>query len=179
MFSLLKKSMNTLKYWLALCVFMTFFVWWISSADLMSDVFDPAYERETIIRISKDRDPAWKWMFNWGTQVDLSNIGKDWEKVVSQEPSLIVKLTRYFLTFTIAISVTMILYNGFTYIIQTGRWKEWKNLVSNVVYIVIWILIALFSVIIITLLQSVWTTINNEIALNQGNNTKTIIQNIS
>jgi len=92
---------------------------------------------------------------------------------LENEPSTIVKITRYFLMFTIAISVTMILYNGLRYIVQTGRWQEWKNLVSNIIYIVVWILIALFSVIIITILQSAWKTINDstsaKVSLNQDN----------
>ena len=159
--SLFKNIVNELKYWFLLIVFVLIFGWGVptANADLMWDLFRPAYNHETIITISPNRDAAGMWVFHWGTQITL-------KKGVEQEPSLVVKLTRYFLTFTIAISVTMILYNGFTYIIQTGRWKEWKNLVSNVVYIVVWILIALFSVIIITILQSAWTTINKTISMN-------------
>lgn len=164
---LLNNFVNKLKYWMIFIACMLFFMWWISNAnnDLLTNVFRPAYNSNTMIRISLDSDTAWRRILHWGSQVTL----KKWEIESKPEPSLIVKLTRYFLKFTIAISVTMILYNGLSYIIQTGRWKEWKNLVSNVVYIVIWILIALFSVIIITILQSAWTTINETISLNQNN----------
>ena len=57
----------------------------------------------------------------------------------------------------------MILYNWMIYIMETGQWKEWKSLVKNVVLIVVWILVALFSVVIITLIQSTTTTLNNEL----------------
>ena len=168
MISLLKVSANKLKYWLVLIVFILLFVWWISNADLMKDVFNPAYNKGTMIKISQERDPAWKWVFHWGSDVKFDFDPET--EVVTQSPSLIVKLTRYFLMFTIAISVTMILYNGLRYIVQTGSWQEWKNLVSNIIYIVIWILIAIFSVIIITLLQSAWTTIDKKISMNQNYN---------
>jgi len=80
---------------------------------------------------------------------------------ISRNSSIIVKFTRIFLSLVITLSVTMILWNWMSYIIQTWQWKEWKNLVKNIVYIVVWILIALFSVIIITIIQSVPATLDD------------------
>ena len=76
---------------------------------------------------------------------------------------MIVRVTRLLLSLVIALSVTMILYNGMMYIIQTWQWKEGKNLAKNIVYIVVWILLSLFSVIIITVLQSISPTLESEI----------------
>lgn len=90
---------------------------------------------------------------------------------VSRSPSIIVKATRLLLLLTITLSVTMILWNGMSYIIQTWQWKEWKDLVKNIIYIVVWIIIALFSVIIITIIQSVPTTIENEVRVEADNKT--------
>jgi len=90
---------------------------------------------------------------------------------ISRSPSLIVKATRLLLLLTITLSITMILWNGMSYIIQTWQWKEWKNLVKNIIYIVVWIFIALFSVIIITIIQSVPTTIENEVKVEADNKT--------
>ena len=81
---------------------------------------------------------------------------------VTDKPSIIVKATRILLSLIIALSVTMVLYNGMMYIIQTWQWKEAKDLTKNIAYIVIWILVALFSVIIITLIQSVPETLEKE-----------------
>ena len=78
-----------------------------------------------------------------------------------RETSIIVKVTKLLLLLTITLSVTMILWNGMSYIIQTWQWKEWKNLVKNIVYIVVWIIIALFSVIIITIIQSIPATLDD------------------
>ena len=84
------------------------------------------------------------------------------------QPSLVVKVTRMLLILTITLSVTMILYNGMMYIIKTWQWKEWKDVIKNVAYIVIWILIALFSVIIVRIMQSIPSTIANEEELPQS-----------
>ena len=67
------------------------------------------------------------------------------------------------LILTIALSVTMILYNGMIYIIETWQGKEWKSLVKNVIFIVVWILIALFSSVIIILIQSIPETLDEEL----------------
>jgi len=168
-----KNIINKIKYyWLLVLVFSIFFIWWVSNADLMSEAFKPAHDKDTVIFISKDRDPSGRRILHWGTTYDT----KEWE--FSKEPSLIVKITRYFLMFTIAISVTVILYNGLIYIIETGKWSSWKSLIKNVVYIVVWILIALFSVVIVTILQSVWTTVNQEtISKNVMENVDTSINN--
>ncbi len=79
-----------------------------------------------------------------------------WDK-----PSIIWKATRILLSLVIALSITMILYNGMMYIIQTWQWKEAKDLTKNIAYIVIWILVALFSVVIITLIQSIPSTLDD------------------
>ncbi len=79
-----------------------------------------------------------------------------------QQPSLIVKVTRMLLILTIVLSVTMILYNGMMYIVKTWQWKEGKDVLKNIAYIIIWILIALFSVLIIRIIQSIPSTLADE-----------------
>ena len=85
-----------------------------------------------------------------------------------QQPSLIVKVTRMLLILTIVLSVTMILYNGMMYIVKTWQWKEGKDVLKNIAYIIIWILIALFSVLIIRIIQSIPSTLadKNELQAN-------------
>lgn len=107
------------------------------------------------ITIGENVNTVWNNVLKWTTE-----ISGDW---VSSSPSIIVRATRLLLSLTIALAVTMILYNWMTYIIQVWRWKDSQDLVKNVVYIVVWILISLFSVIIITLLQSVPKTLDNEL----------------
>jgi uncharacterized membrane protein YcjF (UPF0283 family) len=77
---------------------------------------------------------------------------------IGSKPSTIVRITRMLLVVVIALSVTMILYNWMMYIVETWQWKDWKSL-KNIAYIVAGILIALFSVIIIRIIESIPSTI--------------------
>ena len=52
------------------------------------------------------------------------------------------------------------------YILDTMNWKDWKSLVKNVIYIAVWIIIALFSVVIITIIQSVPNTLEKWLTTN-------------
>lgn len=87
--------------------------------------------------------------------IDVWDDTQVWWRTIKGEQSIVVKATRLLLVLTIALSVTMILYNWMIYIVETWQGKEWKSLAKNVILIVVWILIALFSSIIIALIQSV------------------------
>ena len=123
------------------------FLGWYSEAqsDLLKEMTDPAMKADQMF-------------YAWET------VKRAWDRVINDgKKSVIVRVTRLLLVLTIALSVTMILYNGMQYIIETWQWKEWKSLAKNVVLIIVWVLIALFSSIIITLIQSIPNaTINNE-----------------
>lgn len=157
--SIFVKIINKLKYWLIALLSLPFLCSsFIYADDLMRQIMEPAYSKKTTIDVWKNVNKVWK------------NVFEDWEKIkltlewpqTQKVPSMIVKITRILLSLVVALSVTMILYNGMIYIVQTWQWKEWKSLVKNVVYIVIWILISLFSVTIITLLKSVSYTLKEE-----------------
>lgn len=113
------------------------FFWWCSKvhADLLEDMTKPAIDKRIMI------NPWTK------SQV--------WRKTIKGKNSAIVRISRFLLVLTIALSVTMILYNGMVYIIETWQGKEWKSLAKNVILIIVWIFIALFSSVIITLIQSI------------------------
>lgn len=128
---------------------LPFFFGWTSHAanDLLQQVMEPSKYFGTIFNLWENVNTVGNKVFKWSFEIS--------EKWISRKPSLIVKITKLLLQLTIALSVTMILYNGLSYIIQTWQWKEWKSLVKNVVLIVVWILVSLFSAIIITLIQSI------------------------
>lgn len=120
----------------SLFVLPIFFGWYSQAKDdLLQKMAQPAMDASQMIDV-------WD-----GTQV--------WWRTIKGKQSIVVKATRLLLVLTIALSVTMILYNWMIYIIETWQGKEWKSLAKNVILIVVWILIALFSSIIITLIQSV------------------------
>jgi hypothetical protein len=148
--SYFKKIVNNLKYWLLALLLVPFLTWFANAADdLLRQIVEKADQHKTLIHVWENVDRVWRNVFEWSVGIGTAN-----------KPSMVVKLTRFLLTLVVALSVTMILYNGLTYIVQTWQWKEWKSLVKNVVYIVIWIIISLFSIVIITILQSVSTTLD-------------------
>ena len=156
----LNKALHNLKYRLIAVLIIPFLWIGISCAkdDLMRQIMEPAFNKWTTIDVWKSVNRVWENVFeNWKKYT----VGLWWIET-QDRPSMIVKITRILLSLVVALSVTMILYNWMVYIIQTWSWKEWKNLVKNVVYIVIWIIVSLFSVTIITLLQSVSTTLDEE-----------------
>ena len=154
---------NYIKCGIVAFLLLPFFFWGVSHAvdDLLWQLFVPAKSNDTILDLGDNVNTVWNKVIKWSTEISF-----DW---VSSSPSIIVKVTRLLLILIITLSVTMILYNWLTYIIQTGQGKEWKSLVKNVILIVVWILVALFSVVIINLIQSVPTTIDTELQKERNN----------
>lgn len=147
--------------------FSAFLIWWVSfgADDLLRTIMTPSIDTENIIDMWENVKTVGRHVFE-GTLG--SSVGGDGAKVWTS-PSLIVKATRLLLILVITLSVTMILYNWMIYIIETWNGKQWKNLITNVVYIVVWILLSLFSVVIITLIQSVPSTIDAELKRESNN----------
>lgn len=131
--------------------------WWISFAadDLLWQLIEPAKQTENIIDLGENVKTVWNSVIGWSTEISIDWIGNNW--------SLIVRITRFILILTIALAVTMILYNWFLYIVQSWKWEDWKKHITNVIRIVVWILIALFSVVIINLIQSIPKTLDAEL----------------
>lgn len=168
-------------------------IWlWVSKETVWSKVFKWTTEVGVDVylekRIVTDENGKPVCRFTWCTELclkkeeDLSSgdrllCKRQWkyesvevglEAGVEKQPSLIVKVTRMLLILTIVLSVTMILYNGMMYIVKTWQWKEGKDALKNIAYIIIWILIALFSVLIIRIIQSIPSTLadKNELEAN-------------
>ena len=55
----------------------------------------------------------------------------------------------------IVLSVTMVIFNGLQYIWKSGSGEDPKKAQTNLMYVVVGIILALFSVVIINLLRSV------------------------
>jgi hypothetical protein len=133
-----------------------FFRWTSYSADdLLEQLIEPAQQTDTIINLGENVKTVWNSIIGWSTEISIDWIGNNW--------SLIIRITRFILILTIALAVTMILYNWFLYIVQSWKWEDWKKHITNVMRIIVWILIALFSVIIINLIQSIPKTLDEEL----------------
>ena len=133
-------------YWVLSLLTLPVFFGWCTHAvdDLLHQMFEGARNNDTILNIG-------------------DNVNVVWSNTFKTKKSIIVRSARLLLVLTIALSITMILYNGMIYIIETWQGKEWKSLVKNVIFIVVWILVALFSSVIIVLIQSIPETLDNEL----------------
>lgn len=153
---------ENIKYLLTFSVFAMCFLGWFSNAasDLLWQAIEPAYRDNTIITAWEDVNTVWAAVVEWSNA--SVSVDSHWSEY-GKKASIIVKATRILLSLVIALAVTMILYNGMMYIIQTWQWKDSKDLTKNIAYIVVWILVALFSVVVITLIQSIPNTLDNEL----------------
>lgn len=161
---ILDSIQNYIKYWIISFFVLPFFFWWFSLAvdDLTWQVFYPAKSIGSVFNLGDNVNTVWNRFIKWSTEISIGSSPK-------RSPSIIVKVTRFLLILVITLSVTMILYNWLIYIIQTWQGKEWKSLIKNVLLIVVGILVALFSVVIINLIQSVPTTIDTELQAEKDN----------
>ena len=146
--------------------FIFLFEWKTYAAnDILYQIMQPSIDSDNTIDLGNNVQTVWNKVIKGSFEASIG-----WSDAwVWMKASLIVKATRLLLILTIALSVTMILYNWMIYIIQTWQWKEWKSLMKNVLLIVIWILVALFSVVIINLIQSIPTTLDEELTEEIGN----------
>lgn len=81
----------------------------------------------------------------------------------NKQPSLIIMVTKFLLRMTVVLAVTMIIYNGIMYVIKTSKGENPKDILNNILYVGVGILLALFSVIIIRFVSSIGTSSLNEI----------------
>lgn len=151
----LTKLKNNLQYLFISLLALPLFLGWFSYAqtdDILWAIMAWTTDRDILVDMWDTPNEVWEHVLKEWTEVSLWNGIRD-------ATSVIVKFTRLLLSLVVVLSVTMILYHWMSYIIQTGQWKEGKNLVSDIIYIVVGILIALFSVTIITIIQSIWPSI--------------------
>lgn len=148
--NLFKNTIFYIIYSIGILLVLPFFVGWklyANNDDLLKKIAGPAYDAGNIIKAWESVDLVGANVLKWSNE-----IGGSWVKTGK---SIVLTATRFLLILTVALAVTMILYNGMMYIIQTWQGQEWKSLVKNVALIVVGILIALFSVVIINLIQSI------------------------
>lgn len=135
-----------------------------------------AVGNEVFVAAVQSQDSLGQWCFvnwtkvSWTTEFDsqraLTNLWESefcqqvlwWDRNVpafTQQEPLIIRITKWLLRITIVLSITMVIYNGIGYIIESAKWGEVKDATKNIMLIVGWILLALFSLVIINLLRSV------------------------
>ena len=119
--------------------------------DLLQQAFDPAIQQNVVVgwdSIGTDVESVGNYVLNWGSNFNL----KKW---LTKRQSLIIEVTRFILRMSIVLAVTMLIYNGIQYMIKTSKGDHPKEIVTNIIYILAGVLLALSSVIIIRLASSI------------------------
>lgn len=73
----------------------------------------------------------------------------------SKQAPLLVRITKFLLRMTIVLAITMVLYNGVMWIVESAKWWEVKDAKDNLILIIGWVLLALSSVWLINLISSI------------------------
>jgi len=119
----------------------------IYAADLLEQAFQPAITNDTIINLWAGKNAVGNEILRWSVSVDLWGITK--------EAPLIVRIAKFLLRITMVLAVTMVIFNGIMWIIESSKWAEVKDAKKNITLIVVGILIALMSLGIINLISSI------------------------
>ncbi len=110
--------------------------------DLLQQAFDPAIQQNVVV--------GWN---SIGT--DVESVGNYVLRSSNDRQSLIIEITRFILRMSIVLAVTMLIYNGIQYMLKTSKGEHPKEIVTNIIYILAGVLLALSSVIIIRLASSI------------------------
>lgn len=139
--------------------------------DIMEQVFRPV--QDNIIYIWTDPDTVWTTILRERTE---GSIWIHWYTIDTKEP-LIVRIVKFILKATVVLSITMVLYYSVKFMIQVFNWSDLKSASAkkDLINLIIWLLIALFSVTIIELAISIP---KNSISMMTWNNNFYVINNI-
>lgn len=149
---------------LILPIFSNISVFWDWNADILSNVFEPVKNHGTIIYIWDDKDSVWHSVLRESTSYS-------WWSWFFQNAPLIVKVVKIILRITVILSITMIIFYSIKFMIQVFGWSDIKSATArkDLVNVLIWLLIALFSITAVTLMSSLWkSTFNSDVSFNQN-----------
>ncbi len=125
-----------------------------TSEDFLNQAFEPAMTYEYVAWngfVWNTKEWVWNFLLNWGTEIE-------WWRGATKKDSFVVSLTKFIVRFTLVIAITMIIYNWIMFVIKSTKWEAPKDVLKNILYIVVWVLLALASVVIIRLASSVGTS---------------------
>jgi hypothetical protein len=156
-------------------------VFWI---DLMEEAFSPSMSYDTVINIWRNKKQVWDTVLREKTLIEawdspfqkacfLNWILQEWVDenwcleiwwerrkelidIQSQAP-LIVRIAKFLLRMTVVLSISMVIFNAIKYMIEVLWWKDRKSAESkkNLIYVAVWVIVALLSVSVINLIISV------------------------
>ena len=137
---------------------------WNWDSDILSNVFEPVKNHGSIIYIWDNKDTVWHSVLRESTSYSR------WSWFFQNAP-LIVKIVKIILRVTVVLSITMIIFYSIKFMIQVFGWSDIKSATArkDLVNVLIWLLIALFSITAVTLVSSLWkSTFNSDVSFNQS-----------
>jgi len=137
--------------------------------DLLEKAFTPSYDfYGTMVwweTIWTSKWEVWRYVLKDSLSFSLS-VDKHWVSgEFTRQWSMIVSAMRLFLRVMLMLALTLIIYNWIMYVIKSSNWEETKDIFKRIIYISVWILLALLSVVIVRIVYSIWTTTINPVYL--------------
>ncbi len=126
---------------------------WSNSEDFLNQAFSPSVNNDLVVwqgLVWNTKEWVWNFLLNWG--VEISRWG------ATKKDSFVVSLTKFIVRFTLILAITMIIYNWIMFVVKSTKWEAPKDVLKNIIYIIVWVLLALASVVIIRLAGSVGTS---------------------
>jgi len=143
-----------------LIVFLGFFAFSFS-ADLLEHAFGPSVDNDSVLNLWNNKNSVWNEVFKEWMEVTFGDGDGKLERAdtipqTTTKAPLIVRITKFLLRITVALSITMVIYNGIRWMLESAKWSDKiTEATQNLVYVWAWLLVALLSVTIINLLSSI------------------------
>ena len=114
--------------------------------DMMQEIFEPV--QQNIFYIWTTPSSVWSTVLQKQTEV--------WFLTINTEEPLIVRLVKFILKITIILSVTMVIYYSVKFLLQVFGGNDLKSIGAkkDLINVLIWLLIAMFSITAVTLVTS-------------------------
>lgn len=104
----------------------------------------------------------------WGSDTNKYVLKVDWKKMVDWDSSMLIRLSKLLLRMTSVLWVTMFMYGWVLFVMSFGEQGKMQAARKKLVYAGIWIFVALSSIALINLIQSMTVSTISE-AINATN----------
>lgn len=123
--------------------------------DIMYNVFSPSLNN--IIYIWNDVNTVWRTFLQEQQEGSIGIYNGNWGVSQNTKDPLIVRVVKFILKMTIVLSVSMVIYYSVKFLLQVFGGNDLKSIGAkkDLINLIIWLLIALFSVTAIELIISV------------------------
>lgn len=136
----------------------SFAIDWSNSEDFLEQAFHEAIENDTVVWkgfVWTSKQSVWNYLMWRTTEINLT------EWTMKHWNSFAISVTMFLVRATLVLAITMIIYNWVMFVVKSSKWEAPKDVLKNIIYIIVWVLLALGSLIIINLARSVGSTVIN------------------